>query len=469
VDYASRSVALLHVFYADVLILALGAGTFCVAASRYLRRPWLAILTVSPGLFWILTAPIAPAHFATWSFANGMESALALLCFAAALCLYRDDDGSLLRLAAVAACLGLSVLARLDDIFLVAAFVLWILYRSRHDRRAHTLLSLSPVVLMVGAYLAYNRVAAGTFLPSSGVAKLDFSCWLNLKQVLSLFLPVITGGHPEGLRLATSPFLELNQRVLQMVIPAVFCVAELGYAFRRRHAESRFTVLHAIAAGIVLKAFYNFVLVWPISQGQWYYTVSITVSSLILVQWLDRVAERLWPGAEIGARSRWLLRMACVLWALASFNIVSQWHNLQGPVGFPGLLDDNRSLQAKLAALGADRFLEFDDGYIGFVADTPSVGALGLVLDREASEAMAHGHFFDIAYGRGYRVLVADPAYASLVNHANAGREFGKPRRMYRFQPEELERYVLAPAGDDGSGDGLSFFQLVPRASEPKS
>ena len=62
---------------------------------------------------------------------------------------------------------------------------------------------------------------------------------------------------------------------LQMIVPAVICALYLYYKWKRgkRHPE----LIACIAAGVILKAFYNFFLVGIMLQGHWYYGPSIVI------------------------------------------------------------------------------------------------------------------------------------------------------------------------------------------------
>lgn len=471
VDYSNLTSALLRLFYINTFILGLGAAAFCTACVRYIRQPLLALLTVAPGLFWIFQTFITANYFSTWTYANGMESAIALLCFSIALLLYRDDDTSNARLTLVSFWLGLAILSRLDDIFIVAPAVAWIIWRTPAQERFRKLLAFSPIVLMLGAYLIYNRVTVGVFLPISGAAKAGLAFWQNFKWSMRFFLPVVTGDLPMALREpgASRYFVEPGARQIQMVLPAVICAIELFVVLRRRVAGIRFNIIHAFAIGVILKAAYNFLFVTNLDQGVWYYTVSIALANLILVLWISRAVYRLWPLALETRRASLQFLALHLLWVLASFNIIVNIRNETGSVAHVRALENVPAIRAKLNSLGATKVIEIDDGFIGYVDGLPSVGGLGLVLDREAAAAMKQGHFLDLMYRRGNRIIVSETGYVVAVDGVVNAQKLGKSAALYKILYSEFNQYKLIPAGGDGTGDSMAYYRLEPAAGHATS
>jgi hypothetical protein len=463
VNYASRTTPLVTVLYANVIILALGAAIFCAASTRYLRRPLLAILIAAPGLFWLLSLSVTGPYFSTWSYANGMESSLALFCFSLAFYVYREETRAA-RTFVFALLLGLAVLSRLDDIFIAATIAAWILLRTPVHGRLRKLLALSPIAILVACYVIYNRLSVGVFLPSSGATKAGLAYMVNLKWSFKLFLPLLTGDPPSVFNgpLANGMFFSLTMRDLQMELPAFLCLVELWFVFRKRPAGVRFNIIHAMAIGVVLKAAYNFMFVGELEQGHWYYTVSVFTASLVMALWLDRLAERLWPGLVLPEGRTWALLGVHGLLVLAAFNLYINSRN-RAPAGAAvRLITDPSALVAKLDSLPGRGVIEFDDGLLGYVCGRPAVGGLGLVLDNEANRALKHGSFLHLMYQRGFRVAVSDANYANELDAAVQARKRGEDASVFKLQPAELRQFSLQPLGGDGSADGVRFYQLIP-------
>ena len=250
-----------------------------------------------------------------------------------------------------------------------------------------------------------------------------------------------------------------------MVLPCLLCAAELVHRVRRERSWRSLTVVHALAAGVIIKGLYNlaFVQVW--NQGQWYYTVSVAVANLILVIWVDRILQRVLSTSSKGLPRLSFLLTSHALFVLVAFNIFISRRNADGPVENFRLLANNQPLRQKLKSVDAARFIEFDDGFTSYVADMPAAAGLGLALDREAAESVKSGNFFSLMYARGFRVAVAHGDYASIIDNATTAQARGLTPELVVIHASEFLSYELRPLGGDGYSDGLSYYQLVPRHS----
>jgi hypothetical protein len=464
VDFTSPASALLPVFFFNLLLLAVGAASFSTAATRYLQHRMLALLIAGPGLIWILTGLIDPGYCSTWAYVNGMESALALLCFAGAFLIYRETQMAAARTLGFAILLGLGTLARLDDIFIAAAMAALFLWNSPATQRTRSFLYLFPLPLMVAAYLAYNHHTLGFFLPISGGAKAGFALIKNVKWSFSLFLPVLTGDGPSALLGSGSAnyygFGERATRLVQMLLPMVLGIVELALVFRFR--ERRFNLIHAAAVGVIGKASYNLIFVEVWYQGTWYYTVSIAFANLILVLWIDRVLARLSHRTPLPLSLA--IHALCVLFA---FNVFISRRNFIGPVNKVSLLANSDPIRNKLKSLGANRFIEFDDGFISYASGVPSLAGLGLALDPEAQHAMHQGEFLTLAEKRGYRIIIADSSYATIVDDMVVALSQGGKPALAEIHPSEFTRYTIKPLGGDGTDDAMRFYEIDRIPSKP--
>ena len=459
VRFGSPAASLLADFWVDALVLCAAAGLLAGFATRLLRRPTLALLVVAPGLLWFATGLINTQFLATWSYLNGMESALALMFFALALWV-SGAEMSGKRGLWFTSLLGLAILARLDDALVAVPMLLAMPVRGMRRR----VLASLPMLGMLLAYVVYNKVTVGAMLPLSGAAKASFALNYNAKWMAALFLPVVTGDGPSALFAgphAYYGFGERAARMAQMATPALVCAVEL-WMLRRRGFPREMWVMAGAAAGVCLKALYNFLFVIAWAQGQWYYAVSVAVANVILVCWMDRALMRLAPRPVEG---RWRLvgLVTHALLVLLSFNLFISRRNADGPVSEVMLLRDPSPLKRELSRLGADRFIEYDDGFTSFVAERPALAGLGLALDASAARALREGRFFDLAYRRGYRVLVANGIYTDIVEGATRNVSGTADLRFAFLLPRELANYRLESLGGDGSEDGLRYYGLLPR------
>jgi hypothetical protein len=165
-------------FGVSVTLAAVGTGLFALAILRRTQRPALALLGTVPGFFYPIVAGLNPHVGSSWSFANGMESSLSVFWLGILLTAWTGrrtlgPGAPALNLLISSALLTLVTLSRLDDIFLFAPFLLLVFAtagsRQEGIRRAG-LASAIPFVV-IGAYLVWNVLAAGSWLPSSGLTK----------------------------------------------------------------------------------------------------------------------------------------------------------------------------------------------------------------------------------------------------------------------------------------------------------
>ena len=305
----------------------------------------------------------------------------------------------------------------------------------------------------------------GAMLPLSGAAKASLAVSYNLRWLLALFLPVFTGDPPSVLYLVAHPFYGFGERaarMVQMLAPALVCVIELASLARRRRQRElpgELLLVAGAAAGVCLKALYNFFFVLAWAQGQWYYVVSVAVANLILVLWVDQAVTRSTLSTHPGKGILWLAANALLI--LLSFNIFISRRNTEGAASDLVLLRDPSPLTEELRKLGANRIIEYDDGFTNFVAQQPALAGLGLALDASAAEALREGNFLTMAYQRGYRVVVAHGAYIGGIEGARQDLQKSNDPRFAVLQQREFEKYRLEPVGGDGSSDALQYYRLV--------
>ena len=457
--FADPARALLHVYFLDVALLSLGAGLLTCYAAQQVKQPALALLVTAPGLIWFLSAPISPAYLSTWSYANGMESALSLSMMALALLLYDTGDATALRDLACSGVLGLAVLARLDDVFFFLAISVWAAFFRRLAMRRLLLLTV-PAAAMIAAYVVYNRLTVGAYLPLSGTAKAGLAIVGNLGWAGKLFIPMLTRNAPSALGSGTpDAFFPETIRAFQMVVPPLICLAELWAA---RRSQRTFGFVQALCIGVILKAIYNFFLVAGHSQGLWYYTVSIAVSNLVLVLWIDRIALRFWP--EPLSVRYWAPAYTSL--AMYSFSVLYGAFSTTTPAWPIRLLRQGPAIAAQLERGGDHCFTELDDGFTSYALHLPAEAGLGLALDLQATEAARQGRLLPLLRKRGCGLLIASPVYSGAVQSYLDSRAWQQGVNLFSLQAREFQAEILTPAGTIGDGD-LVLFRMQARISSP--
>ena len=451
-NFADPARAAVQVYVLDVVLLSLAAALVTVFAARPLRFKALALLATAPGLLWFLACPITPGYLSTWSYANGMESALSLAVMAGALLLCPPGEASPARDICFSFALGLAVLARLDDVFFLLALAAWGLL-TRRLPLGRWLLWVVPASGLLAAYLLYNRLEVGTFLPLSGMAKAGLAAGENLRWTGKLIVPMLTKNAPSALDRGTpDSFAPEAIRAFQMVVPPLLCGLELWAARLQRRS---FGIVQALCAGVLLKGLYNFVLVAGHSQGLWYYTVSVTVTNLVLVEWLDRLATRLWP--EMPSKRLWI--PGYVLLGLYSFSALYGMVSTTTPYWVGRLLARSPALTGQLRRGGDTCFTEFDDGFTSYALDLRATAGLGLALDLQATEAARQGNLLPLLVQRGCSLLIASPVYGGAVQNYLETGAWRQGVNLFAISASEFRQYTLVPlvALDN---TGLSYYRI---------
>ena len=278
-------ITLHRLYIGNVLLLGFGFGLLAAFCAQRLNRQWLAFAAICPGFLWFAVALSAPSYLSNWSYLNGMETSVELVCLGLALLSFSTDSRSSVRLPISMFCFGLMVLCRLDDVFFLLP-VIALVWISRSRRPMYqTLISVVIPGAMIAAYLMYNRMTVGILMPTSGTVKAGLSVWSNWRLIEQIVFPIrwfIYGG--------MNWFPEIFMRVYQMICPVFLC----GAYVLQRHRD-RLGLIEALCLGVVLKGLYNFTNVQLFHQGSWYYAASIFAANLVIALWLDRAAFLLRP------------------------------------------------------------------------------------------------------------------------------------------------------------------------------
>ncbi len=453
---------LLVIYCVDLFLVAAGGSVFAVLASRFLRRPWLALGVVAPGYVWFLIAPAIPT-LTSWSFLNGMESGLALALTGSASLLAWPTRASLSRDVIFSTILGLGVLARLDEIFLLVAFGISAVFLE-HPSSKRLIARCLPAVALVLLYLVYNRHTVGVFLPTSGAIKAGLAFTQNVKYLLKQFLPVLSGDKPLMLDDGQMffGFAALHVRIVQMVVPALICGIEL-FRRRRYNISPERTLMQTLCLGVLLKAAYNFAFVQSFNQGEWYYVVSFAITNVVLALWVDEALTKV-NGAvlqEVKGWVSWTASIGYVLCVLFTFNIFVSYKNYYSTLNLFRIIRDGRLIRQTILTAGYDRFLEFDDGGLGFGIGLPSTAGFGLALDPEATNACRTHSFFALMSRRRISLVIAADSYAAELDHYLAASDWTKGLNFNEISALEFHDFQLRRIARDPE-HGLTFYRLEP-------
>ncbi len=466
--------------------LSLIAGAVALVGYAMLRAhgrvsPWL--MLVVPGVVAIASTPLfqeahdswrfrakgstRPVVSTLWSYANGMESGLVLLAFAALLVFLvvvprprSIRHGVVLGLLAA----GLTM-ARLDHgvfavMMLGGVVTVARVWGERRMQRA-AVVAVVTFVAVLGAYLVYNELVFGAAFPVSGARK-------------STFPRLSNGNVDKVLKLAKGPdgrWVPAASRAWQLVVPPLVAMVYGLHALRLRRrgpavgvelrpARSAMDrVLVLCVPGVLLLAGYNFCFVRPNHQGHWYFPVTTLLCSLFVIRMLDqtRLTRRKLR------RPRWLLAWLVVATAGTTgyFSAahyrptlnrdISRYYLKQGP-----------RMRAYYEGTDA-KFIEFYDALFAASTGLPTMNGYGLVLDDEGHQALDQGRsaLVRLAIARGHDRVVSFNLKSKLTKEPSR-RAMERYLRRY-LSVEALEPYALELEYRSRHGTAC-IIRLIPRA-----
>lgn len=464
----STTAGFLHIFLLDLLLTSVGYAVLSVFVSKTLRFLWLVPLAICPGLTWFIIAVANTNFLSAWSYVNGMETGLSFLFFGAALLCFGTRVRSVPALYSGAFFLGLAVLSRLDDVFFLMAFFVYAVCGLPYGK-IKAALAFVPPFLMIAAYVTYNRISVGVFLPVSGAAKFGLSLHGNLLQTVSALKPGSWDAQPfpNPPLWDLSLWSELSMRLFQLWFPILLCAGYLIVALKRGGIRKR-PVLACLCAGALIKGMYNlaFVAIW--AQGHWYYGMSIFTCNVVLALALDTVFARALPAQRPGRNA--MLRDALLYSSIALFT----WFCFKGLIAHKVaeqyavdnyvIFVHGKDIANDIRNSGeAGSFLELGDGELAFASGIPSVSGFGLSLDPEALKAKRSSHFFDLMEQRGIHTLVVGGAlYQELAVSGLRGGGFNLGEWLGGVHDEEFAHYAIEPVLVDKDSK-ITIYNLVKR------
>ena len=265
----------------------------------FLMQQWLAVgalwlfhrLALRLGIrSWAVGVPLVAIFLLTGLYAS--EAHLNGFCILASLLLLvrLAEEPTSWNGARLGACLGATVLARLDSVLLVGAILaggaIWI--ASRAPRRLRALgVAMVPMSLIVAPYLLWNLATFGHLMPISGAIKTTF--------------PRIYG----DLR---------NLGVLGLSTFAIALMGGVGLLFKSV-APRRRLVLGSMVVGVVAHALYITLYTDHNTHWSWYYVPGVLLAALLACVAADELETRF---SRLTTRSLAVVAIALlVMWGLA--------------------------------------------------------------------------------------------------------------------------------------------------------
>lgn len=368
----------------------------------------VSLLASVPGYYHLIFASLVPNYNSTWAYINGMESPLSIFWFGLFLYLLVNKklllDQRLYMTVILSIVVTLIIFSRLDDVFLLIPF--WILLfffsESRKKAVARLLIAVGIPVLSLIAYMAYNYSYAESAMPVSGLIKNGNWLLVNLAFFITSFFPIQLVNHDPI-------WSETSMRSLQTVIPAL--TAALWILFWRKNTklqdwqsipQDNYTIISALAVYMIIKGGYNFVLVYLMGQGHWYYSISIMLFNLMVGIVI------VVPLRNISSQSQriWISVAAFLLVILMGNVFINNKIQSKYNVGYYELWLQSEKVNSLLKETDPDiKLVEYDDGIIAYLLNFPVMNGFGFTLDKEAMQAQTEGSLLKLAYERGFRTI----------------------------------------------------------------
>ncbi len=481
-----------------LLGLALLTGALLLIALALMRNGGLSVLYLSlplgaygaiNSIMWWTLGPAGlakqrgaegtlPLYGTIWSYANGMESAVLVLCFAAA-CYWYTKKPVLIQYRSAAifgAMLALLIFSRLDHALFVAptlaVLALLSLTSSSVVSRRHVGVIILCVAVPILLYMAVNQFYVGSAMPVSGKLKTSFPHFTSAN--IDLF------GKWRDAVVHDRKWLHLGWRTTQLFIPLIVAILyllttvlpkirdaqlwlQIGDADDRGDRFEHVMLLSAL--GVIALASYNILFVSYGHQGHWYLPLSTLFVSLAVLRW----CERLGLGRLCQRTPRRFIAAAVILCAVtllffARLHRTADYHKKYADFYFdiaPGV----RTYLAK--AQDTEGVFSVDDGIVAFALDTPTMSGTGLVGD---SEMVAHAQARttgNLAVERGFNLFTSLVYYdvsrftASTAPEA-VGRWMSVPFRLKQPQNYDFEVAYRAPEG------GFALIRVTAKPKQPQ-
>lgn len=384
------SAFLVLVFLTGLALLGLALVVLASCFRLALGRVPTAFPFLPVGLYALATWPIGPQYGSLWSYANGMESALAILAFAWVLrtMLLREASGRLSTSLQLSIALSVLMLSRLDHgLLALFVFIVFFFRELPTDRlRVRRFLALTvPFMSVLGLYVTFNWLTAGSLLPVSGSIKSAFPDPVG-RNVVHLAMLILFPDAPQA----------MPWRQAQVFLPAAVAGVSLVWLLAQWRCQRHdlLTVPLSICSGFVVGlAAYNFLFVPLSHQGHWYFPVSVLLITILPLYFWERYRPISWRTAEV------VLAGASAALVLLFFSAVYQDPDYNAR--YQTMFESRSQIRSHFGS-EEPRIIEYDDGIVAFTTGYPAMSGLGFSLDSEAVAWMEEAPLLWLAYDRGF-------------------------------------------------------------------
>jgi hypothetical protein len=411
-----------------LIAISVGIALASAAVVRITGERFLGLLLV-PGLYY-LAVGVHVRNLSIWAALDGMEPAFSVLFCGIFFYLVSHFIGVASKRAfdVVNACRALGfvlpfiILSRLDDVFLLPAFLVALFFFESSWRKRITaaLWIVSPSAIAVLGYMIYNTMTVGAAMPLSGRTKAGFAGFLSAYLMSAIHFPPIlelkaylTRKPSDAVAVFANSF-----RFVELLYP--FLAAAFGafalWKFRRHRPE--YGVYFAVCLYILLKVGYNFLNVHPWHQADWYYTFAVLCLSVLGGIGLQGQWRNL--NSYPVARKSVVTVYVCVMMLAASQVYVAiVFQRADDPD--TKFWERHAAIRQQLVSHGVTGVINVDDGITAFLLDLPMMHGFAFATDVEAQRTHTDGHMLALAYSRGINTITGfDYLYTDNPPHTQA-------------------------------------------------
>jgi hypothetical protein len=358
------------------------------------------------------------------------------------------------------------VLSRLDDVFILPAFLIALFFFESLMRKRIVagLWIVGPSTIAILCYMVYNKVTVGSAMPLSGATKSGFVGFLSAYLTAAVHFPpvmdlkaLLTKTPSDGATVFSNSF-----RFVEVFYPLLAAAFGTLAIWKYRKTRPEFSVFFAVCLYIIFKTGYNFLNVHPWHQADWYYTFITLCLSVLGAVALQR------PWGQL--KSVPIARYGVVtIYGLLMLLSASQYYATivyQSPDGSVNQFWARRDLvRQQLLANNVHGVINVDDGITAFLLDLPNMHGFAFATDVEAQRAHKAGRMLSLAYARGINTI-AGFGYMSVDNAPQSDadiREYLRKSLAWETMHGEMDDFDFSLAYYDPVLK-MPFFSFQPKA-----
>lgn len=446
-------------FACSVGLVLLGL-VFTAWAVMDLTKSFWAPFWLIPGLYFVFFQ-LSPAEggltytYSLWSFMNGLESPPTLffgglLFFLISKHFFEEGNSPSeadaakstapahnywLRHLTAGFLLAFIVLSRLDDVFILPAFLLAVACAKGGIKKkiVKILLICGPPSLAIIIYMAYNQLTVGTPTPVSGQLKSGHWLTFNFITMVRDFVPALLEKSPSY---DISRWKYSSNRDYALAIPIIFAIFFLFNLWHKKRTErkqyEKMYFMVPLLLYIIFKGLYNFIEVKWKFQGYWYFPYSILLFNVLCI--LFFVGSQNSPRRQ-GLRE--IIPFLSGLWVVIYLTTSSYIINrlVTEPHVTYRFWKDRKEIAESLRKIDPDiKLIDGHDGYIAYSLPFPAAPSTGLVTSPDGIKAYHAGKYQDFYFEQGYNVLAALPG-GGYIKYPD---EKWSKELIYRHEPTQI-------------------------------